>query len=105
MRPGTQKEYQKRMRDLSNKKVQKSMKQYKADVNASRQLVQQMKMQEAQALAEIPLEETLVSSESSGKGDPDDDDDEDDATPDEDYDEERDKEEVERQIKKARYAS
>ena len=95
------------MRDLSNKKVAKSMKQYKADVNASRQMVQQMKMQEAQALAEIPLEETLVSESSSGKGDDDDDEDEDEdgeETPNE-YDEEKDKEEVERQIKKARYAS
>ena len=41
------------------------MKKYKDSMNASRQMVQQMKMQEAQALAEIPLEETLISESSS----------------------------------------
>ena len=79
------------MRDLSNGRgVQKSMKAYKANVNASRQMVQQMKMQEAQALAEIPLEETLVSETSSEKDDREDDD-SDAADSGADYDEEEDK--------------
>lgn len=67
-------------------------------------MVQQMKMQEAQALAEIPLEETLIS-ESSSEKDPNDDDDEDDSPSDNEYDEEKDKATVEMQIKRARYAS
>ena len=55
-------------------------------------------------MAEVPLEETLISESSSGS-DSKDDDDEGDSTP-RDYDqEEEDKAEVERQIKRARYAS
>ena len=66
-------------------------------------MVQQMKMQEAQALAEIPLEETLQSDSSSDK-DPKNTEDEDDDSLSE-YDEEQDKATVEMQIKRARYAS
>ena len=45
VKPGQQKAFSKHMRHLSGKKgVEKSMKQYKANVNASRQMVQQMKM-------------------------------------------------------------
>ena len=61
------------------------MEKYKDNVNASRQMVQQMKMQEAQALAEIPLEETLISESSSDRDEDHD-----------DYDEEADKAEVAR---------
>ena len=56
-------------------------------------------MRDAELLADIPLEETLVSetsSEKSGSGKDEDDD---------DYNSEEDKAEVERQIKRARYAS
>ena len=75
------------------------MTQYKANVNASRQMVQQMNMQEAKAFAEIPLEETLQSDSSSDKekkGGSEEDD---------EYDEEQDRATVEMQIKRARYAS
>lgn len=81
------------------------MKQYKESMNQSRQLVQHMKMQEAQALAEIPLEETFISESSSSEANVRDDDDDVDSSP-RDYDrEEEDKAEVERQIKRSRYAS
>ena len=66
-------------------------------------MVQQMKMQEAQALAEIPLEETLISESSSDKDEPNND-----GEVIDDYDEEEDKAEVARQInlsKRAKYAS
>jgi len=64
-----------------------------------------MKMQEAQALAEIPLEETLISESSSSEAKSKGDDDDGDSTP-RDYDqEEEDKAEVARQIKRSRYAS
>ena len=107
VRPENRKEYQEKMRSMSNKKgVAKQIKQYQANMNASRQMVQQMKMQEAQALAEIPLEETLVSESSSDNDKNKDDDSDGDSTPrDDEYDEEQDKAEVERQIKRARYAS
>ena len=65
-----------------------------------------MKMQEAQALAEIPLEETLISeSSSSGNDEKDAAEGSEEDHSGQEYDEEQDRAEVERQIKKARYAS
>ena len=73
-------------------------------MDASRQMVHSMKMQEAQALAEMPLEETLISESSSEKDETEQDDDAD-SSPRDHEQEEEDRAEVERQIKKARYAS
>lgn len=67
-------------------------------------MVHSMKMQEAQALAEMPLEETLISESSSEKDDAEQDEDGD-STPRDNEQDEEDRAEVERQIKKARYAS
>ena len=68
-------------------------------------MVQQMKMQEAQALAEIPLEETLISESSSSDNEKDAAEGSDEDHSGQEYDEEQDRAEVEAQIKKARYAS
>lgn len=106
VKPDQQADFKKQMRSMSNKKgVAKQMKKYKDNMNASRQMVQQMKMQEAQALAEIPLEETLISESSSDDKSRGDDDSGGDSTPRNSDQEEEDKAEVERQIKKSRYAS
>lgn len=86
VKPDQQAQFKKQMRSYSNKKgVAKQMKQYKESMNQSRQLVQHMKMQEAQALAEIPLEETLISESSSSESNVRDDDDDGDSSP-RDYD-------------------
>mmetsp|Transcript_23885 Transcript_23885/g.32004 ORF Transcript_23885/g.32004 Transcript_23885/m.32004 type:complete len:207 (-) Transcript_23885:167-787(-) len=104
VKPDQQEDFKKHMRTFSNKKgLAKQMKQYKANMDASRQMVHSMKMQEAQALAEMPLEETLISETSSEKDYNEEDDG--DSTPRDHTQEEEDKAEVERQIKKARYAS
>ena len=67
------------------------MKEFKANISASRQMVQQMQMRDAELLADIPLEETLVSETSSDKSEKNGEDGEN-----SDYDSEEDKAEVER---------
>ena len=68
------------------------MKEFKANISASRQMVQQMQMRDAERLADIPLEETLISETSSERSQNNDETNEDGS----DYNSEEDKAEVER---------
>ena len=90
IKPEFQKEYKTQMGQLqSQKDVARKVKGYHANMNKSKQMVAAMKMREAQALAELPIDDTI----------PDSDDDED------DNDEEEGSEEEQQDQKMRRYAS
>lgn len=47
----------------SQKDVARKVKNYQADMNRSKKMVQQMKLREAQALAEMPIDDTIPDSD------------------------------------------
>lgn len=60
IKPEFQQEYNRQLSGLqSQKDVARRVRHHQASVNKSKQMVQQMKMQEARALAEVPIDDTM----------------------------------------------
>lgn len=64
VKPEFQKEYKSQLNSMqSQKDVARKVKNYQADMNRSKKMVQQMKLREAQALAEMPIDDTIPDSD------------------------------------------